>query len=150
MSNDDDLDVFRADVDGPFQGAFSALTDSLFDLQSSSLRPLSKVEVNDEFVTVTFDVPGVDKEHISVMCTEDEVVVEAEMRKPFRASGPGRAESSVKFVRHSKRIQLPVPVDPDQGSAKFRNGILVVKLPRLHRGKPVKITGERSKPKGGK
>jgi HSP20 family protein len=148
MTSDDDIDLYRGDLEGIFPGAFSPLTDSLFDVQSSSLRPLSKVEVNDQFVIVTFDVPGVNKEHISVTCTEDTVMVEAEMRKPFRTSGIGLTESSVEFVRHSKRIQLPVLVDPDKGSAKFRNGILVVKVPRLQRGKTVRITGERTKPKG--
>lgn len=50
------------------------------------------------------------------------------------------------FARYSKRIVLPVRVDPDKGTAKFRNGIVVVKLPRHHEGKSVQIdAGSRAK-----
>ncbi len=86
---------------------------SLFDASPSSLHPLSKVDLDAEFVTVTFDVPGVDREDISVTCTDDTVSIEAEMRKSFRTGGPGRSESTVEYVRYSNRILLPVAVDPN-------------------------------------
>jgi HSP20 family protein len=116
----------------------------MFDTGSGNLSPLSKVEVSDEEVMVTFDVPGVNKDDVSVTCTEDAVTIEAEMRKSFVRESRERRESSVEVVRYSKMIQLPVEVDPDRGSARFKNGMIVVKLPRPSRGKSVKISGERN------
>lgn len=146
----DDSERGREEVERLFPGLFRPLGGSLFDTSPSSLNPLSKVDLDAEYVTVTFDVPGVDREAISVTCTDDTVSIEAEMRKSFRTGAPGRRESSVEYVRYSNRISLPVAVDPDQGTAKFKNGIVVVKLPRRHRGKPVKISGGHAKPKAGK
>jgi HSP20 family protein len=150
MAIDDDSEKGREDVDRLFPGLFRPLGGSLFDAGPSSLHPLSKVDVDAEYVTVTFDVPGVDRDEISVTCTDDTVSIEAEMRKSFRTGGLGRSESSVEYVRYSNRILLPVAVEPDQGTARFKNGIVVVKLPRRHRGKPVKISGGHPKPKAGK
>jgi len=57
----------------------------------------------------------------------------------------GHAERE-EFARYSKRIVLPVRVDPSKGTAKFRNGIVVVKLPRYHEGRSVQIdAGTRAK-----
>jgi HSP20 family protein len=133
----DDSDDFYESLLSWSAGAFD---DPLFDLQSSSLRPLSRIEVNDEFVIVTFDMPGVRRDDISVSCTADMVSVEAQMTKPYRTSTDGGRGSAVEFVKYSKKVALPVLVDPENGVANFRNGIIVVKLPRLYKGKPVRIS----------
>jgi HSP20 family protein len=150
MAIDDYSEGGRDEIDRLFPGLFRPLGASLFDEGPKGLNPLSKVEVSAEFVTVTFDVPGVDRDDIMVSCTDDTVSIEAEMRKSFRSGGPGRSESSFEYIRYSRRIQLPVAVDPDKGTAKFKNGIIVIKLPRRDQGKTVKISGDQPKNKSGK
>jgi HSP20 family protein len=138
----DDFDQVRGDVDGFFSIAFSSVGRSLFDTKSTSLRPLSRVDVQNEYVTVTFDLPGVSRDDISVTCTEVMVSLEAQVSKSFRTNNPRWFEETVEYVSYSERVQLPVIVDPDRGTARFKNGIIVVKLPRSDRGKPVKISEE--------
>ena len=69
-----------------FPSSFGLLGGSLFGSQSAFLRPLSRVEVTRDSVTVTFDIPGVSKDSISVTCTDEFVSIEAETRKEFKTS----------------------------------------------------------------
>jgi len=136
MSSDDDSDQL-AEADDTLSGMFVSLGNSLFDRREASLRPLSRIDVGQDEVTVTFDVPGVDKADVSVTCTEYSLGMEAEARKQSRVSGTGFQRSSVEFVK------LPVPVNPDGAKANFKNGIVVVKLPRAQTGKRIKLSGSR-------
>src|SRR5208283_3686997 len=125
-----------------FPEAFGMIGGSLFDLENRSLMPLFKLQVTDEMVTATFDLPGASKDEISITCTVDTINVDAEMTRPVKLRVPGGHIEREEFARYSKRVILPVRVDPDKGTAKFRNGIVVVKLPRQHEGKPVQIEAD--------
>jgi HSP20 family molecular chaperone IbpA len=146
MSNeDDDIEQFTGELGRMFTETFSSMGASLFGPFSANLRPLSRVRVDNDSVTVTFDLPGVSKEGVSVVCTQDFVSIEAEGGKQASSVGKGRSSRSVEYVKYSERVALPVLVDPDRGSAKFRNGIIVVKVPRLRSGRQLKITGAQDK-----
>jgi HSP20 family protein len=139
MSSDDDWEQYGA-LEQTNSGTFGAMGRSLFDRYHGSLRPLSKVDVSQERVTVTFDVPGVDKEDVTITCSQDSVSMEAEARKQFRSGGAGHHESSVEFVKYSEKVQVPVPIDPDRATARFKNGIIVVRLPRVKPPKRIKVS----------
>jgi HSP20 family protein len=145
-NNDEDdaesSDIGTGEVERVFPSSFGLLGESLFGSRSSFLRPLSRVEVTRDSVIVTFDIPGVSRDGISVTCTDEFVSIEAETRKEFKTSSRNMVSSGSEVSRYSERIQVPVPVDPDKGTAKFNNGMLVVKLPRVQRGTIVKITGD--------
>jgi HSP20 family protein len=144
--NEDEFDTMGRVVETLFADTFGMIEGSLFDLESRSLRPLFTLDVNDDMVTATFDLPGVNRDEVTITCTEDTVSVEAEMARPVKMRVSRIRDAQEEFVKYSKKILLPVRVDPSKGSARFRNGIMVVKLPRFRGGKSVRIeTG--SKPK---
>lgn len=143
MSSDDDSDLLAEGDDMMLSGVFGSSGGSLFGRNATDLRPLSKIDVGQDEVTVTFDVPGVDKADVSVTCTEYSLSIEAETRKQSKASGTGFQRSSVEFVSYSESVRLPVPVNPDGAKANFKNGIIVVKLPRVQAGKRIKVSGAR-------
>ncbi len=138
-SGDDEFDSFGRGIENIFSEMFGSMEGTLFDIASRSLQPLFNVQVGDDAVTATFDLPGASRDEIAITCTEDTISVEAKMTRPVRLRvASGRREGD-EFVQYSKKVLLPVRVDPDQGKAKFRNGIVVVKLPRLREGKQVRI-----------
>jgi HSP20 family protein len=65
-------------------------------------------------VNVTIELPGVRKEDVRLSADPSGLDVEAE--------GHGR--------RYATRVDLPEPVDPESAEARFKNGILEVKLKR--------------------
>lgn len=117
----------------------AGMQNSLFDMDSKSLKPLYRIEVTDEQVVVTFDLPYVRKEDISLTSTEETLSIEAKMKKPVTMKLGGSIQGHFQFEKYSKKIRLPLRVDPDDARASFRDGLLVVSYGTAHKGNAVKI-----------
>ncbi len=113
--------------------------DSLFDLDSKSLKPLYRIEVTDEQVVVTFDLPYVRKEDISLTSTEETLSIEAKMRKPVTMKLGGSIQRHFQFEKYSKKIRLPRRVNPEDAKASFRSGLLAISYATAHKGNAVKV-----------
>lgn len=82
----------------------------------------------DEYI-VTADLPGYDKDDIDVQLADQTVRISAEHETAAEDEEPGR------YVRRertresmSRSISLPEPVDEEDVSARFKNGVLTVTL----------------------
>lgn len=111
----------------------------LFNLKSKSLRPLCRIGANEEAVTVTFDLPYVEKKDISLTSTENTLNIDAKMRKAITLRVGGSVQKHVQFERYTRRVRLPTRVEPERAKATFRNGLLRVKFPIAKRGNRVRI-----------
>jgi HSP20 family protein len=135
---DEDDESGDTGIAGP--GALrSFIEDALFDLRSKSLRPLCRIQANEEAVTVTFDLPYVEKKDIALTSTEYSLNVEAKMRKAVTLRVGGGVQRHVQFERYTSRVRLPTRVEPERAKATFRNGLLRVKFPIAKRGNRVRI-----------
>ena len=135
--DEDDLDRAGAIVGRLFSSFYGDFGPHLLDLQSGALRPLYRLEVGDESVTVAFDLPGVRKKDIEITCTEEAVSLEAVISRSGKLTGTGGKVSRVE--RFSREIRMPVRVDPRKASARYKNGMLVIKLPIVRAGRTIKI-----------
>lgn len=88
------------------------------------------VERDDEFF-VAVDLPGFEREDIEIKATNHTLRVRAEHEESFD-------EERDQFVRHERRhesvdrsIRLPGEVDPESVTARMKNGVLSVTLPRI-------------------
>ena len=139
---EDESDAFEEmdrRVHAILQQAMSGMHNSLFDIDSKSLKPLFRIEVSDEVVAVTFDLPYVRKEGISLTSTEETLSIEAKMKKPVSMKVGGSVQRHFQFEKYSKKIRLPVRVNPDDAKATFRNGLLIVRYGTARKGNPVRI-----------
>ena len=127
--------AFRSFIEDPLFGEERPL----FDLKSKSLRPLCRIEVTEEAVTVTFDLPYVEKNDISLTSTENTLQIEAKMRKAITLRVGGGVQRHVGFERYTGIIRLPTTVQPEKAKATFRNGLLRVKFPIAKKGNRVMI-----------
>jgi HSP20 family protein len=78
------------------------------------MEPLVDVIDHDDEVWIVADIPGVDKDKIKVKVKEDKVVI--------------RAEDGKKYY---KEIELPSKVKPETAKAKYRNGVLEVRVKKV-------------------
>lgn len=81
-------------------------------------EPLSDVLVGDEDVSITIELPGVEKQDVNLHVAEDALTVRVE-----------------KGRRYHKRIHIPVTIEPASAKATFKNGILDVQLRRRDVGR---------------
>jgi len=86
---------------------------------SEEREPLVDVFETDDEVTVIAELPGVEKDKISVEISDDR------RRMIIRASDTNR--------KYYKEVDLPAEVDPSSAKANYRNGILEVKLKKVSR-----------------
>lgn len=83
-------------------------------LEAGSREPMSDVILGDEDVSITVELPGVEKQDVNLHVAEDAVTVRVEK---------GRN-------RYHKQIHLPAPVVASSAKATFKNGILDVTIQR--------------------
>ncbi len=67
------------------------------------------------------DMPGVDKDKISIRVSEDGKKLIISARNSDR--------------KYYKEVELPAEVDPSQSKATYRNGVLTVELKKKSSGK---------------
>lgn len=96
---------------------------------SSSVR-VDLEDRDDEFV-LTAELPGFEKDDIDVRVTDRTLRLEAEHTEETEEEEEG---GFVRRERHhasiARSISLPEPVEADDISATFNNGVLTVRLPK--------------------
>jgi len=110
-----------------------------FDPKSKSLKPLFSIRVAARAVTVTFDLPYVEKKRISLTSTDSSVEVDAKLKAPATVRVGWTVQKRVRFERYKAHVDLPRTVDPEKAKATFRNGLLTVRFPVASSGSKVKI-----------
>ena len=91
---------------------------------------------------VRAELPGLNRDDISVEMTDGTLTIAATRKAPARAVGPGEApedqtEGSFSF---SRAINIAEDVQTDKVSATYENGVLTVTLPKVEAVQPKKIT----------
>jgi HSP20 family molecular chaperone IbpA len=137
MWEDDESDLFdevEKRIDATFEEAYSSSVNWLFDLNKKSVKPLFRVDIGDGELLVTIDLPGVEKKDISLSATEDTLTIEAKMKRPISLMVGGSLQELVEFEKYTKRIRLPVKIEPDKARARVVRGILAIRFPLAHKG----------------
>ena len=101
-------------------------------LPSGGWTPLADVYETAEGFAVQIEVPGIAEEDIEVNVDGDILVVRGQ-RQPTSRTRPDsfhRMERS--YGSFSRSFQLSEDVDPERVTARFKDGLLRVELPKLH------------------
>jgi len=101
--------------------------------------PAVNVWSGSDEVLIKADIPGVDPKDINLTVKESFVTIEGEKKEEQvgeNATFHRRERGSGKFVRS---LQLPFAVDAEKVSAKCKDGVLTITLPRHESSRPHKI-----------
>jgi HSP20 family molecular chaperone IbpA len=121
MWEDDESNLFdeiEREVNEIFEEAYSSSVNWLFDLEKKSVKPLFRVDVGDNELIVTIDLPSVEKKDISLSATEDALNIEAKMKTPISLMVGGSFQELVEFEKYTRKIKLPVKIEPDKARAR--------------------------------
>lgn len=116
--------------------------DRLFDRMTRGFGEMDRFQMggidvdvadyDDEYVLMA-DLPGFDREDISVTVDDQMVTISAE-----RAMSADDSDAEGMYLRRerrsesmSRRVRLPETVDEDGAKASYRNGVLAVTLPKM-------------------
>lgn len=102
--------------------------------------PVVDIEETDEVVVVHAELPGLDKEDFLVEVTGDRLVLRGEKRHEAEERRHGYYYAERSYGAFARVIPLPCEVDTDQATAKYKNGLLRITLPKTARAKARRIT----------
>ena len=131
MANITRFDPFNDLVDDLFKGFF--VRPVAYEGRAGEALPRMKVDVGESNVAYTIgaELPGVKKEDIHVTIDGSQVTLAAEVKREKEASQEERVLHTERvYGKASRSFTLPQEVDESKAEAKFRDGVLELKLPK--------------------
>lgn len=102
--------------------------------------PAVDVYEDRDSLVVKAELPGLKKEEIEISLHQETLVISGE-RKAESQDHDGETSRSERFFgRFQRALELPKPVNPEQVTATYKDGILTVKLAKTEESKPRQIT----------
>jgi HSP20 family protein len=101
----------------------------------SVLSPRLDVSETEDAITVTAELPGVDKKDVDVSVDNDTLTIKGESKQEEEESKKNYYVSERSYGQFERVIPLPVDVNRDKVSAKFKNGVLTVDMPKSEKAK---------------
>lgn len=105
---------------------------------SEALRPVDLIERDDTLI-VRAEVPGIEPQDLDVDVTREVVTIRGQHREEARESRENYLRSEISRSEIHRRIELPVPVDPDRANARCENGVLEITLPKVEAARPRRL-----------
>lgn len=111
-------------------------------LQSGTWPAATDVYESADEVIIFMDVSGIDPEKLSVVANELSVTVSGERQLPVSENITRIHQLEIERGYFERSIPLPKPVDTSSTSSTYKNGVLIVTMPkRKHQGKVrIKVT----------
>ena len=107
------------------------------DIEEQTLSPLSCITELESKWIVEFDLPLVSKENISVTFDKgNEITIEAKLKEAYIDEN---LDSKTEFHFFKKKITLPGKIDDKKIISSFKNGRLIIYLPKLSGGNKIKV-----------
>jgi HSP20 family protein len=101
--------------------------------------PLVNVYDNGDTFTVEALAPGLDPDKIDLSVLRNTLTIAGEKVGP-QGVAPERWHRMERAAgRFMRTVELPAEVDPDKVSAAYRNGLLVVTVPRAESARPRRV-----------
>ena len=102
--------------------------------------PAINIWTNDDEQLITAEMPGVHPEDINIDVIADALSISGERKPDEVAKDANYHRRERSYGSFSRTIQLPFMVDTNKVEANFKNGVLMISLPRAEVDKPKKIT----------
>ena len=97
----------------------------------ATVEPFVDVIDKGDKVVVAADIPGVEKEDLSVNISGDRLEISAERKKEAEEKKEGYVRRERTYTSYYRVIPLPAEVDADTADATFENGVLEITMPKV-------------------
>jgi HSP20 family protein len=104
---------------------------SLSDYSKSLQKPLADIIETDDALTVVTDLPGVKKEDVEVNISEDSLDIVAKFDDEITDEGTNYIKRERSYGETTRTIALPEKINIKKASAKFKDSVLTVELPKI-------------------
>lgn len=122
------------DFDDEFRRMMRAMRFSLEWPKFSEFRePLIDMEETEDELKVTVELPGISKEDIDIDVTEDTITIKAKRKEAIEEKKKGFYRVERSYRGFYRKIGLPCNVIPEKAEASYKDGILIITLPKTEK-----------------
>ena len=107
--------------------------------QSSTWLPAVDVWETDTELVLSFDLPGIPEDKVSVELDDNVLTVSGERERTQEHSGDRFYRFERRFGTFSRSVTLPAGVSEEAINANYRDGVLEIRVPKPEEPKPKKI-----------
>lgn len=122
-----------AKVEGEFSEMFEPLF-SVFGFESVKEEGFPTIDVfeNVDNVFIEAELPGIDKNRVSINITADELVIEGEKTDDrLESERVNYICIERSFGKFRRAIEIPEAADTSRITAKYREGVLLISIPKV-------------------
>lgn len=102
--------------------------------ESEPWGPAVDVKETDSEMIVHAEIPGIDPNDLEVIIEKEGLSLRGEVRHETEQNREGYHRVERRFGRFHRTIAFPVPVNDEQATAEYRDGILEIRAPKAHDG----------------
>lgn len=121
----DDMVKSIKEMQGDLENKISEYTETV------PAKPTIDLIESDETIVVKTDLPGVNKKDINIELTEDKITISAKFEEEIEVEDVNYIKKERKYGEALRSVKLPATVIVEEASAKFKNGVLTVELPKV-------------------
>ncbi len=123
-----------------FDDAFPRPTGDEEDLAACAWRPLVDIFEEEDGVVIQMDLPGVNKEDVSVEVKNNLLSIQGQRQLESPASDERYYRRERTCGNFQRSFTLRSPIAPESVKASFKNGVLTVRIPKPQEELPKKIS----------
>ena len=107
-----------------------------------SIMPLAEMEESDGKIHLKVEVPGMNADDLDIRVMKEAVMISGERKTESTSEKNGQKRSEFRYGSFSRTIPLPEPVDNSNVEAAYKDGILILDLPKVedNSNKAVKVS----------
>lgn len=96
-------------------------------------------ETNDEFI-IYAELPGVSKDDVKINLADDTLTLSGEIKEPENRENRKFHRVERSYGKFQRSFYVPVQIQGDKVKASFKDGILMVNMPKKEEVKPKEIS----------
>jgi HSP20 family protein len=104
-------------------------------LEDEKIKPLVDIYEEGDDVVVKTELPGMTKDDISVTLKDDLITISGEKKRGEKIEQEHYYRVEVSYGVFSRTFRLPVEVQGEKVKAKFKDGILEIRIPKTEEEK---------------
>jgi HSP20 family protein len=107
--------------------------------QSSTWLPAVDVWETDSELVLSFDLPGIPEEKVTVELDDNVLTVSGERERTQEHSNERFYRFERRFGQFSRSVTLPAGIEEDEIQANYKDGVLEIRVPKPEEQKPKRI-----------
>lgn len=105
----------------------------------SDFRPAVDVNETENEISLTVELPGMEKEEIKIWVENETLTISGERKLGRPEDNSGQIRTEIRSGKFSRSFNLAESIDSEKISADYKNGVLYVTLQKEEKAKPKEI-----------